>query len=60
MWIALLLGSFVAPQGFEHDVPLGAVELQPSALAGSIFLQAAVYFRLDRLDLGAYGRVAHG
>jgi hypothetical protein len=28
-------GSFVAPQGFEHDVPLGAAELQLPALAGS-------------------------
>src|SRR6266536_1634041 len=50
--------GFVAPQGFEHDAPLGAVELQLPALAGSIFLQAGGYLRLDRVDLGAYGRLA--
>jgi hypothetical protein len=59
MWIALLLGSFVAPQG-EHDVPLGAVELLLPALAGSILLQADAYLSLDRFDLGAYGRLTHG
>src|SRR6266542_3858502 len=52
--------GFVPPQGFEHDAPLGAVELQLPAFAGAIFLQAGVYLRLDRFDLGAYGRLAHG